>query len=74
LSPREREVLRLVALGYTSRQIADQLYLSVKTVGTYRGRLMAKLNLKGRPALVRYALDRGLLDDTPAQGQHQETV
>ena len=70
LSPRERQVLRLVALGYTNRQIADQLYLSVKTVGTYRARLMTKLELKGRPALVRYALSKGLLSDTgsPAQG------
>ena len=69
LSPRERQVLRLVALGYTNRQIADQLYLSVKTVGTYRSRLMTKLDLKGRPALVRYALRKGLLSDsgTPAQ-------
>ena len=66
LSPREKEVLRLVALGYTSRQIAERLYLSVKTVGTYRARLMAKLNLKSRPALVRYALKRGLLSN--AQG------
>jgi two-component system response regulator NreC len=66
LSPREKEVLRLVALGYTNRQIAAQLYLSVKTVGTYRGRLMTKLNLKSRPALVRYALERGLLNHTPA--------
>ena len=63
LSRREKEVLRLVALGYTSRQIADRLFLSVKTVGTYRARLMSKLNLKGRPALVRYALRKGLLDN-----------
>jgi two-component system response regulator NreC len=62
LSPREKQVMRLVALGYTSRQIAEQLYLSIKTVGTYRSRLMTKLNLKSRPALVRYALKRGLLD------------
>jgi len=71
LSPREKQVLRLVALGYTNSQIADRLYLSVKTVGTYRGRLMAKLNLKGRPALVRYALERGLLNDVPTPGPHQ---
>jgi two-component system response regulator NreC len=64
LSPREQQVLRLVALGYTSRQIAERLYLSIKTVGTYRARLMAKLDLTGRPALVRYALKRGLLADT----------
>jgi two-component system response regulator NreC len=63
LSPREKQVLRLVVLGYTSRQIAEQLYLSIKTVGTYRSRLMSKLNLKSRPALVRYALRRGLLED-----------
>lgn len=62
LSQREREVLRLVALGYTSQQIADQLFLSVKTIETYRGRLMGKLNLKGRAALVRYALRKGLLN------------
>jgi two-component system response regulator NreC len=63
LSPREKEVLRLVALGYTNQQIADELYLSVKTVETYRARLMEKLSLKSRSALVRYALRRGLLDD-----------
>lgn len=71
LSPREREVLRLVALGYTNRQIGEQLYLSIKTVGTYRARLMTKLGLKGRPALVRYALKRGLLADAerPLDGE-----
>ena len=62
LSRREREVLRLVALGHTNQQIAEQLYLSVKTVETYRSRVMDKLNLKSRAALVRYALQRGLLD------------
>jgi DNA-binding NarL/FixJ family response regulator len=63
LSQREREVLRMVALGYTNRQVAAQLYLSVKTVETYRSRAMEKLDLKGRAALVRYALRHGLLDD-----------
>ena len=63
LSQREREVLRLVALGHTNQEIADQLYLSIKTVETYRARVMNKLNLKSRSALVRYALQRGLLDD-----------
>ncbi len=63
LSQREREVLRLVALGYTNGQIADQLFLSVKTVETYRERVMSKLDLKSRAALVRYALGRGLLDE-----------
>jgi two-component system response regulator NreC len=63
LSQREREVLRLVALGHTNQEIADQLYLSIKTVETYRSRVMSKLNLRSRSALVRYALQRGLLDD-----------
>lgn len=62
LSQREKQVLRLVALGHTNRQIADQLFLSVKTIEAYRARLMQKLHLKGRSALVRYALRKGLLD------------
>jgi two-component system response regulator NreC len=63
LSAREREVLRMVALGYTNRQTADRLGLSTKTVETYRARCMEKLNLASRAALVRYALERGLLDE-----------
>lgn len=63
LSEREREVLRLVALGHTSAEIADQLALSVKTVETYRARGMEKLGLRSRAALVKFALERGLLDD-----------
>ena len=63
LSQREKEVLRLVALGYTNRQIADQLFLSVTTIETYRAWLMEKLHLKSRSALVRYALRRGLLEE-----------
>jgi two-component system response regulator NreC len=69
LSPREKQVLQLVALGYTNRQIADQLFLSTKTVGTYRSRLMSKLDLKSRPALVRYALKKGLLDGLASSKQ-----
>lgn len=63
LSPREREVLRLIAMGYTNQQAADALYLSVKTVETYRARLMAKLGLRTRAELVRYALQAGLLEE-----------
>jgi two-component system response regulator NreC len=63
LSPRERQVLRLIALGHTNQQVADLLCLSVKTVETYKARLMAKLDLTGRAALVRYALQRGLLEE-----------
>jgi two-component system, NarL family, response regulator NreC len=60
LSPREREVLDLVAQGYTNQQMADRLGLSVKTVETYRSRLVEKLGLQSRADLVRYALDSGL--------------
>jgi len=63
LSPREQQVLRLIALGHTSQQVADMLSLSVKTVETYKFRLMVKLDLAGRAALVRYALRRGLMDE-----------
>ncbi len=61
LSDREREVLREVARGYTNQQIADELRLSVKTVESYRARLMRKLGLKERADLVRVALDLGLI-------------
>ena len=63
LSSREKKVLRLLALGYTNREIAKQLFLSVRTVETARARLMAKLDLKGRGELVRYALRKGLRPD-----------
>ncbi len=62
LSQREREVLRLLALGHTNQQIADKLYLSIKTVETYKARLREKLGLQGRAELVRYAIQTGLLD------------
>ncbi|MBI2328498.1 MAG: response regulator transcription factor [Chloroflexi bacterium] len=62
LSRREQEVLKLVAQGYTNRQVADRLFLSVKTVDSYKARVMEKLNLRGRAELLRYALQHGLLD------------
>jgi two-component system response regulator NreC len=61
LSEREREVLKLVALGHTSAEIAEQLSLSAKTVETYRARGMEKLGLRTRAALVRFALQEGLI-------------
>ena len=61
LTDREREVVRLVAEGYTSQEIADQLVISAKTVETYRARVMEKLNLQHRSELVKYALRVGLI-------------
>lgn len=61
LSDREREVLQLVALGHTNQQIADRLILSVKTVETYKARVIEKLGVRGRAALVRYAMETGLI-------------
>lgn len=64
LSERETEVLRLVAWGYTNKEIASYLNLSVKTVETHKGNLMEKLDLKSRVEMVRYALRQGWLRET----------
>lgn len=69
LSEREYDVLRLVALGYTNAEIAETLYLSVKTVETYRARGMDKLELQTRAQLVRLALKHGILDDSSLPGK-----
>ena len=61
LSPREREVLRLLAQGYSNQQIAAQIKVSVKTVETHRTRLSEKLGLKGRAELYRFAVESGIL-------------
>ncbi len=61
LSERELEVLKLLAAGYTSQQVGDELGLSAKTIDTYKARVMEKLGLKSRAELVRYALRHGLL-------------
>lgn len=60
LSPREREIIQLVADGKSSASIADALALSTKTVETYRSRLMQKLNLNDLPSLVKFAIQFGL--------------
>ena len=62
LSDREHEVLVMTALGYSSREIGDLLFISPKTVDTYRQRLMEKLQLENRAELVQFALKHGLLD------------
>lgn len=65
LSDRELEILRMIALGYTNSEVAEQLYLSVRTVESHRAHIQQKLQLSKRSELVRYALDRGLLERTP---------
>jgi two-component system response regulator NreC len=62
LSEREREVLRLLALGHTNQEIAALLYISVRTAETHRAHIMQKLGLSSRAELVRYALDHGLVE------------
>ena len=66
LSDREREVLRLLALGHTNQEIAQMLYISVRTAETHRAHIMQKLRLQSRAELVRYALSEGLLDEEQA--------
>jgi two-component system, NarL family, response regulator NreC len=63
LSEREREILRLLALGHTNQEIAEQLHISVRTAESHRAHIMQKLRLSTRAELVRYALSHGLLDD-----------
>jgi two-component system, NarL family, response regulator NreC len=62
LSDREREVLRLLALGHTNQEIAKQLYISVRTAETHRAHIMRKLQLSTRAELVRYAIEHGQLE------------
>jgi two-component system, NarL family, response regulator NreC len=63
LSDREREVLRLLALGHTNQEIAKQLYISVRTAETHRAHIMRKLQLSTRAELVRYAIEHGHLSE-----------
>jgi len=80
LSPRERDALTLLTLGYTNKEIAIRLNLSVKSVETYRRRVSEKLGAAGRADLVRFAIKAGLLDgalelrsqvDSPGDGARQ---
>jgi two-component system, NarL family, response regulator NreC len=67
LSERELDVLRLIALGHTNTEIAEQLYLSVRTVETHRSHIQQKLRLSNRAELVGYALERGLISTDAAR-------
>jgi two-component system, NarL family, response regulator NreC len=62
LTERELDVLRMIALGHTNAEVADRLYLSVRTVETHRAHIQQKLSLGSRSELVRYALAHGLVD------------
>lgn len=62
LSSREKEVLSFVALGYSNKEIADKLVISVKTVENHKAKIMEKLQLTTRPQLVKFAIKKGLLD------------
>jgi two-component system response regulator NreC len=63
LSDRERDVLRLLALGHTNQEIADKLYISVRTAETHRAHIMQKLRVTTRAELVRFALAQGLVNE-----------
>jgi two-component system response regulator NreC len=62
LTDREREVLQLIAEGYTNREVAKSLFISVKTVEAHRAHIMQKLNIHDVAKLVKYAIQKGLVD------------
>jgi DNA-binding NarL/FixJ family response regulator len=62
LTPREQDVVKLIAEAYTNKQIAEILKVSEKTVESHRGNVLAKLGMRDRVELVRYAIRRGLIE------------
>lgn len=62
LSERERELLRLLALGHTNREVGEQLFLSVRAIEVNRSKLLEKLGIESRPDLVRFAIDNGIIE------------
>jgi DNA-binding NarL/FixJ family response regulator len=65
LTPRQRQILQLIAEGHGTRQIAEQLFLSVKTVETHRGQVIERLGIHDVPGLVRFAIRHGLVPPEP---------
>jgi DNA-binding NarL/FixJ family response regulator len=65
LTPRQRQILQLIAEGHPTRQIAERLYLSIKTVEAHRGQIMQRLNIFDVPGLVRFAIRNGLVSSEP---------
>ena len=74
LSDREREVLRLLALGHTNQEIAKMLFISVRTAETHRAHIMQKLRLSSRAELVRYALENGLIEGLIASADDEHVA
>ena len=68
LSDREREIVKLVALGFTNGEIAEEIHLSVRTVETHRANILRKLELSSRSGLVRYAIDQGMMEGERSAG------
>jgi two-component system response regulator NreC len=64
LTPRQREIVRSIAWGFTSQEIADKMHLSVRTIEAHRAKIFRKLNLSSRAELVRFAYENGLFDET----------
>lgn len=62
LSSREKEILSYIAMGYSNKEIADRLIISVKTVESHKAKIMEKLQFTSRPELVKYAIKKGLID------------
>jgi two-component system response regulator NreC len=62
LGERERELLRLLALGHTNREIGERLFLSVRAIEVNRAKLLEKLGIESRPDLVRFAIDNGIVE------------
>lgn len=66
LTARELEIMRLIALGFTNSEIAEQLFLSVRTIESHRAHIQNKLDFTSRAELVRFAIDHGVIDVSPA--------
>ena len=64
LSPREIEVLKLIALEFSNSEIAEKLFISIRTVDTHRRNLLEKLGVKNTAGLVKFAIQKGLVDES----------
>lgn len=72
LSPREREVLQLIAEGYTSPEIAEKIFVSPRTVDTHRANIIAKLGLRSVSDVIRFAVERGLIPPRHGPGREED--